>query len=298
MPKIEFSLIIPAANDRKVEVVRSINWLEYPKENFEVIVERGPNPSENRNNGIRKSSGSILVFLDDDAVLPKELLKNAKSFFQQHPDAEIVGGPQLTPQDDSFFQKMSGYALSSFFGAFSMSKRYKKTAINLNTDETNLTSAICLIKPSVFDRIGGFNPDLFPGEDPEFFARAKKNGIKIAYSPEIYIYHRRRSTYKLFFKQIFNYGISRIKKEKTSRTKTKPVFLVPSIFVIYLIILPFLSFLSPFFIIPLIIYIVLAIAFSIPSILKNPLGIFIMPILFFTMHIAYGLGVIKGFSER
>lgn len=298
MSDLDFSLIIPVALDRPAEVVESIKRLDYPKDRYEVIIEKGTNPSANRNAGIKKSKGKILAFLDDDAILPMNLLNNVNHFFQKYPHIEIVGGPQLTPPDDPFFSKVSGYALSSFFGGYFMSIRYKKHKINLNADEASLTSAICFIKTGVFNKINGFDASLFPGEDPEFFARAKKNNVKIAYSPDIHIYHRRRPTYILFFKQIFNYGVSRISKERRSKTKTRPVYFMPAIFTIYLVSLPVLFVLSQFFIIPLIIYIMLAIFFSIPSFFKNPLSVFAVPFLIFTMHIAYGLGIIKGIFKK
>ena len=64
-----------------------------------------------------------------------------KEFFEKHKEVDIVGGPQLTPLDEKGFAKISGYALSSKFGAWKLSSRYSITEEKLDVDETALTSA-------------------------------------------------------------------------------------------------------------------------------------------------------------
>ncbi len=220
---MRFSLVIPVAPERNAEILDSIKKLDYPKSKYEVIVVRGKNPSENRNKGAKKAKGDIIVFLDDDAIVDKNLLKEAEKFFLNY-DSDIVGGPQLTPHEDKGFAKMSGYALSSIFGAGELVKRYAKKQIKLNADERELTSANLFCRKKVLEKIK-FNPALFPGEDPDFIERAKKAGFKVAYSPKIIVYHRRRGTPKELIKQIFNYGKTRPKKESIFKTLKKPFFL-------------------------------------------------------------------------
>ena len=81
------------------------------------MLKRGLNPSENRNNGAKRAKGEIIAFLDDDAVIDVNFLKEAEEFFDKHPEIDIVGGAQLTPKWQKGFAKLSGYALSSKFGA-------------------------------------------------------------------------------------------------------------------------------------------------------------------------------------
>ena len=176
MEKLKFSLVVALAPNRNLELKDSLKNLDYPKNKYELIIERGINPSENRNRGIKKSKGEIIAFIDDDAIVNKNLLKNAEEFLEEHKNIEIVGGTQLTPKSDKFFAKISGYVLENPFGTYKMSNRYKKGKLNLDADESSITSAICFVRKDVFKKIKGFNPILFPGEDPEFFGRAKKNG--------------------------------------------------------------------------------------------------------------------------
>ncbi len=315
---MKFSLVIPVAPERDAEIIDSIRKLDYPKSEFHVLVVRGKNPSENRNKGASKARGEIIVFLDDDAVLEKDYLKNAEEFFERHKEIDIVGGPQLTPKDEIGFAQISGYALSSKFGAFRLAHRYSIKKENLNVDETALTSANLLCRKEVMEKIK-FEARLFPGEDPKFIEDAKKQGFKVAYSPDIILYHRRRPTIRSMAKQFFNYGKVRPKKESFIKTLEKPYFLVPSIFSIYLISLLLIIMISPsiissvnnlenmridnsgfLFFIPLFVYIILNLLFSAYDSInnKNYKAILFLPFIYFTIHFSYGFGMIYGYLRK
>ena len=300
-----FSLIIPVAPDRGAEVLDSIRRLDFPKSQYEVIVERGTNPSRNRNNGAKKAKGEILCFLDDDAIVPKGLLTNAEKYFKlfeyhklakdyPHNNIDILGGPQLTPPDDKWFAQACGEVLASPFGTLGMSNRYKRGKLNLNAGENDLTSANMFVRADAFKKIGGFNEKLYPGEDPEFLARAKKKGFRIAYSPDLIVYHRRRATLMGFIQQFFSYGYVRLKKEKICKTKARPTFYIPMLFALYVCSLPFISMFSNLVFVPLLIYFVLAMGFSI----RDKPYTLLLPILFFVLHFFYGLGMMEYKAER
>lgn len=297
--KPTISVVIALAPGRKADVLNSLEKLNYPKEKYEIIIEEGKNPSQNRNNGVKKSKAEIIAFIDDDAYMHPEILLRAEQFFNKHKTIDIVGGPQLTPKTDKTFAKLSGIIISSYFGAATMSKRYKKSKFTLKADENMLTSANCFVRKKAFITIGGFNPKLFPGEDPEFFARAARKGNRIAYDPELIVYHKRRASYKEFLKQFFNYGRTRPKKESQEKGKTTLLYFIPLFFGVYIIPLLILGFLHWIFFIPLILYALLAIGFSIYESIKNKniLLIILGPILYLSMHTSYGIGMLLGYLK-
>lgn len=318
---MKFSLVVPLAPERDAPIIESIKQLDYPKSEFHVVVVKGRNPSENRNKGAERSKGEIIAFLDDDALMDRDYLKNAEKFFNEHPEIDIVGGPQLSPLDEKGFAKISGYTLSSKFGAWDVSHRYSSRGKNLNADESMLTSANLLCKKSVMDKIK-FDVKLFPGEDPKFIEDAKKAGLKIAYSPDMVVYHKRRPTLKLFVKQMFKYGKTRPFKEKFSQTLGMPFFLVPSIFLIYLVsliiltgtnlsvtgnainsnyslikVIPHFGFI---YTMPLVAYFALALLFSVRDSIKNNhlSAFFALPFIYFILHLSYGSGMIWGYAKK
>ena len=320
---MKFSLVVPLAPGRDAPILESIKELDYPKNEFHVVVVKGLNPSENRNKGAEKSKGEIIAFLDDDATLEKNYLKKAEEVFRNHEEIDIVGGPQLSPKDEKGFAKISGYALTSSFGAFGRVHRYTQKKESFNVEESMVTSANLLCKKKVFEKIN-FNTKLFPGEDSRFIEDAKNAGLKIAYSPEMIVYHKRRSTLKAFMKQMFNYGKVRpfIDTPKTI-LKRRPYVLIPSFFFIYVILLAlhlslnftltgkvvsesYLFFTgvpmaNMLLLLPMTAYFILSIIFAVHDAIKNKIfnfTMFLLPLIYFAIHTSYGSGMIFGFLRR
>ncbi len=298
---MRYSLVIPVAPERNVEVEDSIAGLDYPKDRIEVIIERGTNPSRNRNRGVKGSKGDIIVFLDDEVHFDKDFLTKADRFFQNYTNYDILGGPQLTPENDTFFGKMSGMALASFFGTFTVSNRYKKGSINLEATEFDITSANCFIKREVFEKIGYLHLFLYPAEEREFYSRAQAAGFKIAKSPGVAVYHHRRSNLWSLAKQTFGYGVTRPQKEIIARGKLylELEFILAGLFSIYVTFLPLLFTLWKLFIIPFFVYLLFIIAGTIVESITNRslAGLILFPVLFFTIHYSYGWGLARGFIK-
>ncbi|MFA5258566.1 MAG: glycosyltransferase [Candidatus Pacearchaeota archaeon] len=293
-PKKKITLVIPAKQGAKLSVLETIN-----KSDFEIIIETGNNTSRNRNNGIKKAKTELVAFTNAHTVLNFDWLIQVEKFFKKHPEIDIVGGPQLNYSNEKFFARSSGYALSSLFGASVMSKRYSQGKLSLNADETVVTSANLICRKKVFKRVK-FDENIYPGEDPKFISDAKAAGFKIAYTPEIIVYNLRRNSFSELFKQIFNYGRVRPKKENFLETIKRPYFICPTLFLIYLLILPTLSLISKYFLIPGLIYVILSLVFSVyESILNKEFkSVFILPFIFLTIHLSYGLGFLIGLMEK
>jgi len=297
---MKFSLIVPLEPGRNAEILEAIKKLDYPKNQFEVIVEEGRNPSENRNRGIEKSKGDFIVFLDDDAFIKEDYLKMTENFFNENPQVDIVGGPQLSPKKgENFFARLSGAVLTSNFGAFKVNKRYRKASRPYEADQSDLTSANLCAKKQVFEEISGFDTRLYPGEDPEFINRAKKNNLRVFYNPEMIIYHKRRASFSKYILQMFKYGKTRPKLNRISG-ETKILFLIPMLFLMYFSLIPILSIINNIFYIPLLIYAFLAIIFGIYDSIQSRIisGIILLPFMYLFTHLSYGLGVLSGYIMR
>lgn len=284
------TLIIPLGSERNIEGISEIK-----KQKIKYIQIYGTNPSKNRNIGVKQAKTNYIGFINGHTIISKNWAREVDSFFKKHPEIDIVGGPQLTLSNEKRFAKISGYALSSKFGAANVSSRYKQNKLNLNADETMLTSANLICKKKVFKKIK-FDENIYPGEDPKFIDDARKAGFKTAYSPEIVVYNKRREDAASLIKQIFSYGLTRPKKESLKETLKKPFFLIPSLFLIYVLFLPILYLISPVIILPLLAYLALNILFSLYESLKNKdLASFIfLPVIFLIIHLSYGAGFIAG----
>ena len=131
---VNFSIIIPvkAINDYVRETVHFIKDLEvdqweliilpneldkdeWQDKRIKLIPSGMVGPAEKRDLGASFALGKILVFLDDDSYPNSDILTIATPYFE---DDEIValGGPAVTPHNDSFWQKVSGAVFLSKLG--------------------------------------------------------------------------------------------------------------------------------------------------------------------------------------
>ncbi len=292
MRNVRLSVIVPLGAKRENYVQGS---LKEQRDKVNILIEIGPNPSENRNRGIKKIKTEFVGFMNGHTIAPNNWSFNVINFFLNNPEIDIVGGPQITSKDENNFGRICGYALSSPFGSGGVYKRYCGKKTIFNADESHLTSANLICRKKVFEKVR-FDESIYPGEDPKFISDAKFTGFKIAYSPEIIVYNKRRENLISLAKQIFNYGKTRPKKEKFIVTLKKPYFVIPTLFFLYLLFLPTLAIFNKLFFIPVILYFMLMVIFTIIESIKNKdtLAIILLPFIFFIIHMSYGGGFLYG----
>lgn len=68
------------------------------------------------------------------------------------------------------------------------------------------------------------------GEDIDFSIRLFKNGYKVCLFPSAWVYHKRRTDWHKFFRQVYNSGIARINLYKKYPDSLKLVHLLPAAF--------------------------------------------------------------------
>src|SRR5690606_31119235 len=83
----------------------------------------------------------------------------------------------------------------------------------------------------VYKVTGGFSKLRF-GEDIDMSVRILKAGFKTGLIKEAWVYHKRRTSLKKFFKQVYNSGIARINLQKRHPGTLKAVHALPAIFVL------------------------------------------------------------------
>ncbi len=294
--KPNISIIIPCPPGTNPKAVEHIKKLNYPHDKFEIIVEEGYNPSAQRNRGIKKAKGDIIGFTDDDCSMDPNWLSNTIKYFSDA-SVGVVGGPNLTPKDASFLSHSFGVAMSSYFGASSMSSRYEKKCVNGEVTEQNLIFNNMFVKNEIFKKGIFLNETLFPNEENEFLNRVSKNNYKLIYAPEVSVYHPRKETLKGFAKQIFGYGAGRAHQINLQPDSFKILYLIPAIFVLGLLSLPLsimlnLKSVTEIIFLCLMLYFIISLVTSLKIAIKEKkIAIFpIMPLIFLIIHISYGLG--------
>ena len=85
------------------------------------------------------------------------------------------------------------------------------------------------IRREVYQELGGFSKMRF-GEDIDFSYRIVEAGYKTSLLPTAWVWHKRRTDFHKFFRQVYNSGIARINLEKRHPGTMKLVHLLPTVF--------------------------------------------------------------------
>lgn len=181
-------------------------------------------PGQTRNYGVEKATGEFMLILDSDCILPETYLEEVEKELQ-HMDADAFGGPDRAHESFTNVQKAINYAMTSFFTTGGIRGGKKKM------DKFYPRSFNMGVRKSVYQALGGFSKMRF-GEDIDFSIRIFKGGYQCRLFPDAWVWHKRRTDLKKFFKQVHNSGIARINLYKKYPESLKLVHLLPSLFTI------------------------------------------------------------------
>ena len=190
-------------------------------------------PGQSRNYGAERANGDYLLILDSDVVLPEGFLQAVDDALRQNP-TEAFGGPDAAHPSFTPVQKAISYSMTSFFttggirgGKAKLDKFYPRS-FNMG------------IRRDVYLQLGGFTKMRF-GEDIDFSYRIVEAGYRPQLFPDAWVWHKRRTDFRKFFRQVYNSGIARINLEKRHPGTMKLVHLLPTVFTVGVILLILIS---------------------------------------------------------
>ena len=189
----------------------------YMKENS------GPGPA--RNYGAEHSQGDFLIFLDSDCVLPQDFLKEVDAELTRK-ECDAWGGPDRAHESFTPVQKAISYSMTSFLTTGGIRGSKKQVDGKFYPRSFNLG-----IRRSLYRQLGGFSCMRF-GEDIDLSIRIYGSGASCRLFPEAWVWHKRRTDFRKFFKQVHNSGIARINLMKRHPGSLKLVHLLPMIFTV------------------------------------------------------------------
>ena len=190
-------------------------------------------PGQSRNYGAERANGEYLLILDSDVILPEGYLAAIDSHLAANNGAQqgiaAFGGPDAAHPSFTDTQKAISYSMTSFFTTGGIrggtGKRQQRSAL----DKFYPRSFNMGIRADVYKELGGFSKMRF-GEDIDFSYRIVEAGYQPRLFPDAWVWHKRRTDFRKFWRQVFNSGIARINLEKRHPGTLKPVHLLPTVF--------------------------------------------------------------------
>lgn len=320
------SIIIPCRNEEKyiIKCLQSIHESDYPKEFIEVLIIDGMSTDNTRilideyrkdkkyikvinnidkivpiamNIGIEMAKGDIIIRMDAHAQYPKEYIKKIIEWFKKA-DVDNIGGIIITkPGANTIIAKSIALALSLPFGV-------GNAIFRIGTKEPRFVETVPYgaYPKEIFEKIGLFDIELVRNQDDELNYRIIKNGGKILLDPDIYsIYYARDSLSKLW-KMYFQYGYWKIKVIQKHKLPSSIRHIIPVSFIISILASSILAIFSKLglyaFLIIIGTYLLASMIFSARiSIKEGKEYLFVLPIVFATLHFSYGFGFLKGIID-
>jgi GT2 family glycosyltransferase len=202
------------------------------------VIEQKAGKSAARNLGIRKIKADAVYFLDDDAFFEGDNVSLMERLFLENPDVAVIGGPNLTPLDSGYFQRVSGYVFSSLLGAWKMAGRYKRTERRFCDDKSLILCNLAVRLDSIENEGVCFNETLKYNEENLLLEGLKKKGAKMLYEPDLVVFHARRKTLAGFAVQIFGSGHGRAQMSFEMPDSLRFYHTIPALFLFYLTAIP------------------------------------------------------------
>jgi GT2 family glycosyltransferase len=208
---------------------------QYPNiRHLEVSFPRGDS-SEKKNSGWRAAKCDLIAFIDDDVVVARDWPEKIRAPFQR-PDVGLVSGPGLVPDDIALMARLAGNALASKAAGYVAERYLSGNPEPREIQWSGLIGCNMAYRRPVLERLGGFDPAFWPGEEMIAAFQATRLGHKLIFQPGAILYHYPRSGFWRFCMQIYGYGATRIRLIRAG-VDVEPTTIIPAFWVLALVVL-------------------------------------------------------------
>lgn len=180
--EIETIIIDNNSSDQTASVVRDF-IADWPLGKLYYLYESKQGKQFALNLGIKKSSGEVLAFTDDDVILPDDWILNILKIFGNS-QVELVGGKTLLLWPDNLMPIwFKASMLAVVAGVDLGDKILFPPPFGYAPAGTNF-----IVRRSLFDRIGLFSETHYRHMDYEFGIRAANNKAVVKYDPTLVVF--------------------------------------------------------------------------------------------------------------
>jgi glycosyltransferase involved in cell wall biosynthesis len=321
--KPTISIIIPTLNEEKfiASCLDSVLQQTYPTENMDIMIIDGGSTDKTQeivgeyhtlydnirlihnhgkiqsiafNIGVTNSTAPYIIRLDAHVTYDKYYVEKCIDGLKANQNIGNIGGKCIIhPANNTIWAQTNAILNHSKFGIGGASFR-------VGTEAKEVDSVPFGAFPrKVVEHVGGMREDLRRGEDNEYNSRIRKAGYQVFFDPTIVSTYYSRPTLRTSCQQMFANGESIGNLLYIDKSAIGIRHFIPLLFVLYIIFGGTLSMVSKsilyLYLCGIGLYFICDIVASSYASFKYGIKYFIpLFLMFFCVHISYGLGTIKG----
>jgi len=228
-------IVMDQSTDPKVK--EFIDGLEETKIfKIRYIYNKIPGLHSNRNIGVKKAKGNIIIFVDDDVIVDKNYLKAICDSFKNDSNIALMTGKVLplyekdeVPEWVNFFWQDNSWGKYIWeISLLNAGDKYKDIPPNL------IFGCNFIVRKGIFLKYKGTYPDVFPkgmfkysGSGETLLAyKVKKDNLRIVYNPAVILNHvvsKERLTPQYFYNRNYIMGIQQSYDDIRKTTRKMPL---------------------------------------------------------------------------
>jgi len=158
------------------------------------------------NVALEATESDLVMFTDDDVIVPKEWVANLARWFER-PGVAGVGGPNFAPPEHSTLQQQI-IDVSFCSTIFTVGTNYGRQGAGKLDEVEQLPGVNSAYRRSVLQEVGGFQPGCIGAEDVILDHMIRQAGHRLWTDRTAVMWHRRRDLSRVK-RQIRNYGLVR-----------------------------------------------------------------------------------------
>ena len=251
------------------------------------LTQSNTGPSGARNHGASAARGEWFLFLDSDTILPEGYLRALLPPVSD-PSIGLFGGPDREHPDFTPIQKGISYSMTALLttggirGGKGSVDRFYPRSFNMG------------IRRELFRQLGGFDLSMRYGEDLDLSMRAIERGAESRLASDAWLYHKRRTDFKAFFRQVSHSGEARWALERKHPGTMKVVHWFPAAFTVFFA----LAFIRPYSQAFFLLYALCILLDALVGYRYTFVESVNAVVASFVQHIGYGHGFLKGLFRR